>query len=589
MPRITIRSKIFLYISTLTVLSLAVISLSVYFLFYQTLFNNETKYAVQTSDKTKQNIEFVLNMINNTGSALGSNPDLVNSLDKKMYSSYDNYISIQNKMNTLLQNTISLQQYIKGIYILSMKGDYYTSNMGVKESDLKKIFGSYLKENTEVTEHFTGIHSVTYHPMQNSSVISYIRPIYNVDTGEALAYIIIDIDYDLLKEMFTISSIQYDEKVLVISPSGEIIFNFPYNIILDDIVEENPILMTEKKMQLNAEVFGSESIIVSNTIDFTDWKIIRVISSQKIHKDIGYIENGAVFTFIIFIMFAVLASFFIASALTNPIKELNSKFKLMEKGDLSVSINFKSRDEMGELGNSFNVMVRKLKSLINSLVEEEKKKGDMEFQILQAQINPHFLYNTLDSIKWLAVIQNVNNIANMSTALINLLKYNISKDSSIVSLSQEIESINNYITIQKYRYGDIFDVVFDIDDATTDCQLLRFILQPIVENSIIHGFENTESKGIINIKSRIVKDTLIIQVIDNGSGISSENLHKLQMLEDSKKKFSGIGVRNVQERIKVYFGEKYGVTFESEVGVGTTVSVILPVNRPSGISAPENS
>jgi two-component system, sensor histidine kinase YesM len=579
MLKLTIRSKIFIYISSLIILSLIVISLAVYFLFYQTLINNETKYAVQASDKTKQNIEFVLNLINNTGSSLGSNSDLLKELDSKTNMSKNNYLITQNKMNTMLQNIISLQQYIKGIYILSPKGDYFTSNLAVKESELKETYKAYLNNGGVVKEHFTGIHQVTYHPFLNTSVISYIRPIFNVSTGEILAFVIIDIDYDLLKEMFTISSIQYDEKVLVVAPNGENIFNYPYNVILDDIIQKNPSLMEEKKLQLNAQVFGNNSIIVSNTIDFTDWKIIRVISSQKIHEDIGYIENGAIFIFIIFICISVLASFVISSALTKPIKELNSKFKAMEKGDLSVSINIRSRDEIGELGNSFNTMVRKLKSLINSIIEEQKRKSDMEFQILQAQINPHFLYNTLDSIKWLAAIQNVNNIAEMSTALINLLKYNISNDSAIVSLSQEIESINNYIVIQKYRYGDIFDVVFDIDPQTNDCQVLRFIIQPIVENSIIHGFENTESKGIIQITSKIVEDNLVIQVIDNGTGISSENLNKLPQSENYKKKFSGIGIHNVQERIKVYFGDKYGMTFESQLSHGTKVSVVLPINK----------
>lgn len=583
MHKITIRAKIFFYISSLIILSLIIISFAVYFLFYQTLVDNEKKYAIQTSDKTKQNIEFVLNLINNTGSALGSDPGLISELESENNLLSDNYLDAQNKINTMLQNTMSLQQYIKGIYILSPRGDYFTSNVGVKESELIKIFSTYLKDGDMVKEQFTGTHNVTYHPMFNTSVISYIRPIYNANTGKILAFVIIDIDYDSLKEMFTISSIQYNEKVLVIAPNGETIFNFPYNAILDDIIQKNPILMTEKKLQLNADVFGNRSIIISNTIDFTDWKIIRVVSYQKIHEDIGYIEKGAIYIFVIFIFISVLASFAISSALTNPIKELNSKFKMMEKGDLSVSINFKSRDEMGELGNSFNKMVIKLKSLINSIVEEQKRKSDMEFQILQAQINPHFLYNTLDSIKWLAIIQNVNNIANMSTALINLLKYNISKGSVIVSLSQELESINNYIVIQKYRYGDIFDVVFDIADETTDCQVLRFIIQPIVENSIIHGFENTESKGMLQIISKIEEDNLIIQVIDNGTGISSEDLDKLIQSEDYKKKFSGIGIQNVQERIKVYFGEKYGMTFESVLGHGTKVSVYLPINKPSNI------
>ena len=573
MPKLMLRSKIFICISSLTILSVIVISLAVYFLFYQALINNETKWTIQTSDKTKQNIEFVLDLINNTGSALGSNKNLIKQLE---YSG-DNYVNEQNQINTFLENILNIQLYIKGIYIIGQKGDYFTSSAGVRQEDLKGIYGDYLNR---YTEQFTGIHTVTYHPMVKTSVISYIRPIFDVSTGKILGHIIIDIDYELLREMMTISSIQYDEKVLVISPSGETIFNYPYNIDLENIIQTHPSLMNEQKAQINAEVFGSKSVIVLNTVNYSEWKIIRVISSKKIYRDINFIERWALIIFVILCLIFIVASFIISSFLTRPIKELNTKFKLIQKGDLSVSTNFKTHDEIGQLGNSFNAMVVKLKTLINSIIEEQNKKSDLQFQVLQAQINPHFLYNTLDSIKWLAVIQNVNNIADMSSALINLLKYNISKESVVVLLSEELESINNYIKIQKYRYGEIFDVIFDISEKTNSCQIIRFILQPIVENSIIHGFENTESKGLIRISSRIVGDDLIIKVIDNGSGMSSENLEELQQAYDYKKKFSGIGIQNVQERIKVYFGDKYGISFESTLGKGTTVTITLPVIKP---------
>ncbi|MCX7709235.1 MAG: sensor histidine kinase [Clostridia bacterium] len=571
----TIRIKIFAYIFSLTMLSLVVISMAVYFLLFQTLKNNETQNAVKASDKTKQSMEFVLKLIASTGTQLGANNELSEELHKPYLPNSADYIVGQNKISTMLQNIISVQGYIKGIYVISPKGNFYTSNWGVKESELKSLYASYVDNGDKAEEYFTGIHNVTYHPALKSNVISYIRPIFDLESSKILGAIIIDIDYDLLKEMFTISSIENDEKVLVVSPNAETIFTYP-NVILDDVIKNYPVVMTEKKAQINGKVFGNDSIIISNTVEYTNWKAIRIISSQKIHRETNMLEKTAVYVFFVFLFICFAASLALSSALTNPIKELNMKFKLVENGNLAARASIHSKDELGELSHSFNHMVEKLKISIDSLLEEQKKKSDMEFQILQAQINPHFLYNTLDSIKWLAVIQNVSTISDMTTALINLLKYNISKKSTTVSLSEELESVSNYAKIQKYRYGDIFNIEYSIEEDTKDCEVLRFILQPIVENAIIHGFENVESQGMININTKTENDTLIIEVIDNGAGMDHKVLQNIITGDISKSKFSGIGVQNIQERIRAYFGENYGLSYESTPGLGTKATLVLP-------------
>ena len=222
-------------------------------------------------------------------------------------------------------------------------------------------------------------------------------------------------------------------------------------------------------------------------------------------------------------------------------------------------------------------MVVKLKGLINGMLKEQKKKTDMEFEILQAQINPHFLYNTLDSIRWLAVIQNVENISEMSSALINLLKYNISKKGTIVSLKEEIDGIKNYETIQKYRYGDTFCIEYNIQEETLDCKIIKFILQPLVENAIFHGINVSDSDAKIKITSEIQNNDLVIKVIDNGVGMNVLNRDDNSIKK--KKMHTGIGLNNIEERIKLYFGEKYGIEIFSKIDVGTTVKITLPLVR----------
>jgi two-component system sensor histidine kinase YesM len=577
MKNITIQKKIFFYICSLTTLSIITIGFVSYTLFFQTLEKNEIEYSIQSSNKTKQNIEFFLKLVDNTATLLASNKELLEELNLPYSSLNPNYATGQNKINTMLQNIISVQEYIKGIYIVGPNGNFYTSDWGVNENELRKKYNLLYYQELSMDEYYTGVHQNNYHSFSETNVISYVKPIFEFPSGKNLGTIIIDLNYDYLKEMFTISSIESDEKVLVINPEGKKIFNFPYNTILDDVIDNNPELLKFKKTILNKKVFGKDSIIVSNTIDYSDWKIIRIISADKIHRDTNALGTVALSIFILFIIFSLSASLVLSFTLTKPIKELNNKIKLVEQGDLSVNVKVQSSDELGQLSESFNNMIIKLRELINKVLEEQKKKSDMEFQILQAQINPHFLYNTLDSIKWLAVIQNVHSIGEMATALINLLKYNISRNSLNVTLAEELESVNNYIKIQKYRYGDIFDVKYSVEERTQQCKILRFILQPIVENAIFHGFENMEGNGIIEINSLIKNEYLIIEVVDNGVGMDVNTLDNITKDKNYEKKFSGIGIRNIGERIKLYFGEKYGISFSSELNKGTKVTLTLPV------------
>ena len=485
------------------------------------------------------------------------------------------YHENQNKASYLLKDIISVQEVIKAIYIVGSDGAFYTSDWGIKEDELKKNYESFINDASSNEQYYVGSHQNDYNSFVKPYAISYVRPIFDSSTGKKLCTIIVDMSYDYLKEAFTISSIKNDEKVLVVSQDGQNIFTYPYNIVLDDIIQNNPELLRLDHAELNKKVFGKDSIIISNTIEYSNWKIIKVISTDRIYKDTSTVRNVTIMVSFLFILIALSVSFILSHTVTKPILELNKKVRLVESGNLSANINVKSNDELGDLSRSFNNMVHQLKEMINKQVLEQKKKSDMEFELLQSQINPHFLYNTLDSIKWLAVIQNINNISEMITSLINLLKYNISKNKASVTLSEEIESVKNYITIQKFRYGDMFSVEYDIAEDALNCSVLRLMLQPIIENTILHGFENIEGNGIIKIQASITTNRLVVSVIDNGSGMKEENFYNV--LINSKKKFSGLGLNNIQERIKLYFGEEYGLSFESEPGKGTTVTVTLPV------------
>ena len=209
---------------------------------------------------------------------------------------------------------------------------------------------------------------------------------------------------------------------------------------------------------------------------------------------------------------------------------------------------------------------------------EQKRQNELRLEVLQAQINPHFLYNTLDSIKFLATLQEVHNIASMCQDLIRLLKYNLSANNT-ARLREEVESIHNYAGIQKYRYGDIFELKTAIAQETEHCVISRFVLQPLVENAIIHGFDDVESGGEITIRSFLDGPRLCLEVLDNGCGIDADTLATLNAavpIPEPSPQTGRVGIANIRERIRLQFSGMAALVFESAVGKGTKARLVFP-------------
>jgi len=559
----SIKFKVFLSICLLILLSMSVMSFVNNNFLLSKLTDYATDNATSTSTETKKSIEYILELIQNSSSLLCTNKEIINGLTDK--TNPDEEYSI----NTILRNVSSIQPQISGIYIVGLNGKVFSSVPFKSEIEILRKLG----EMTQDESHYSGLYRGN-NRNQNVDVISYFNNIRRY--GKEIGILIIDIDYNSLKDAFTTTTIRSDEKVLVLDSQGSIIFNFPNYVYLDSIVENNPEILKHGNLLIENNVFGVESIIVSSLIESADWRIVRVITKENVYKDTEALKSLSFSISVIFIILALCLSYVLSTVLTNPLKELRSKIKHVENGNLNINVKVSSRDEYGQLSQSFDNMVVKLKDYMDKELDNQKKKSEMKFQILQSQINPHFLYNTLDSVKWLATIQNVPSISEMVTSLINLLRYSLLDTDKLTSLSEELEGIKNYIIIQKYRYGDIFTVSYNIPDEIKSCKILRFILQPIVENSIYHGFENLYKQGSIKINAYQKDHNLIIEVIDNGIGPGIENIGKNIVYKRSDS-FNGIGLNNIQERIQLYFGPQYGIYLAAGYkNKGTVVTITVP-------------
>ena len=284
------------------------------------------------------------------------------------------------------------------------------------------------------------------------------------------------------------------------------------------------------------------------------------------------------------IAFSILAAWIISASIYLPIKKLHDVTTTITGADLQVLVTNNNVDEITELGISFNIMIGKIRELLNSKIKEHDNLKKAELKVLQAQINPHFLYNTLDTIVWMAEANKNSQVIEMACALSSFFRISLSKGRDWITLQQEVEHVRSYLAIQKMRYQDILDYQFEVDEELLNNTILKLTLQPLVENALYHGIKTKRNGGMITVRVKRADDDnnmLLLDVEDNGVGFTPYRLAKTRaMLAENSEEImaeeGGFGVGNVNKRIKLYYGMQYGLSIESQYRVGTQVRVAIP-------------
>ncbi len=314
-------------------------------------------------------------------------------------------------------------------------------------------------------------------------------------------------------------------------------------------------------------------LIAGTFLPSLDWYIVGRVPYSFISSQSSEVRNNVIIVSIIAIAASILLSLIIYASVSVPLKSLLTSAKRIRDGRLEEKIEDQYNDEISELSFNIKTMVERLKALIVEVELQQSRKREAELKMLQAQINPHFLFNTLNSLKWSAMLSGNKTLEDGLGALSGLLKDTILNKEEIISLEKEIENLNNYATIQAIRYANSFNINYDIEKGLEKSMIIKFILQPIVENSIIHGIDDDERTVNINISARSMEDLLLIEIADDGKGFNPESIDN----RTSKNKLSGIGIDNVNERIRLNFGDGFGLTTKSRRGEGTVTEIILPL------------
>ena len=325
-------------------------------------------------------------------------------------------------------------------------------------------------------------------------------------------------------------------------------------------------------------------LVVRYPIGVHDLYLIESIPNGPLQRQIPYLSDSLVISLLAILVLGLLLAFLLHHMITPPITALQNRITKISSGDFSFDPAIEWNNELGDIGRGINSMSASVTALMDHRLEDEKQKQDLEYRMLQNQINPHFIYNTLNSIKWMATIQHAPGIAEMVTALSRLLKSVSKSNERLVPLYEEFALLNDYFTIQQYRYGGTItlDVSYIEDEKLNhSCLIPRFTLQPLVENAIFHGIEPKGSAGEVTL--RVERDTangdVLIRLTDDGIGMTAEQAAKALQEpgpEEAAAKYRHVGMWNVHKRLQYSFGEAYGLSIESEPGVGTTVTVRLP-------------
>jgi two-component system, sensor histidine kinase YesM len=356
------------------------------------------------------------------------------------------------------------------------------------------------------------------------------------------------------------------------------------DVIGEQIKEKKTVEENEKVLD---DIRGVSALVEEDISDFIMNEVktcdqVKIETQKSVHR--GVITN--VIVFLIVLAFSTAAAWFISGSISNPIRELRKMAASIAEGNLNVRVENKNTDEIASLGASLNTMAGKLKELLDNSIKEQENLKKSELKALQAQINPHFLYNTLDTIVWMAEANKSEQVIEIVGALSKFFRITLSKGKDFISVKDEIEHVRSYLIIQKIRYRDILNFRIEVDEDILDYKILKLILQPIVENALYHGIKNRRSGGEILIKGskRDEEYAILFEIIDNGIGMTEEKLNEVQAELNNNNvepliKESGFGLNNVHKRIKLYYGKDYGLFIQSEYNKGTHISICIPCER----------
>ncbi len=543
--------------------------------------------TIQELQKSEEDIIRLFQRMVNISSVVANDETLIRALQDPAMSRYDKTICFDQVVRTIEANNL---YDMNGVRItLFDRSEQVYANWSTNYHDYRFLFEQDWVQRSIAAKGFVtwNLFAPSYVIEENEQVnyISLARSIQPVSGGERVATEIISIPQDQLSAALRQYFYSDDDFIYIETEDGHTALKLDDRNILGEQAAAQQIA------QNGADKSGSRLVTLQGERYLMSWyslsrqwsfegetlEVMQFTAYDNITEQMTAISRqlngwllGSVAAMLVLIVL-------ITRAIVRPIETLSRKMEGYRLEETPEGLDYRRSDEIGQLNRSFRQMSQTIRELFEKERKDAQEREKYRFEALRAQVNPHFLFNTLNMIRWMAIIRHADNIVDSIDALATMLRYSMSRGGELVHLRQEIENIRSYLYIQNCRYGDRITLETDLDAETLELPVVKFILQPIVENAVMHGFKGSEKAGRILVYGDREDGILHLFVEDNGVGIPEERLHDVVQKHRDPSKVTGIGIANVDERIRSAYGEAYGLSVHSTPGSGTVVEYRLPL------------
>jgi two-component system sensor histidine kinase YesM len=574
-----ISTKIMTIYSAILILSVMLSAFIYQNIYNRTLSKKISEVSVQTLHSISSNIFSMVDNAKNLSKVILASNEVQKSL-KEANSDNIPYTDTERIINAHVSRFIEAFPFISSIYIFDTQNQRY----GIDKLPLKSL---KINDITEAGWYQDAVDAQggfilrlnagdIYKDLLGEKYISLIRIINDIYTQKPIGTLILNISDNSFKDSYKDILDEYGTDIMILDQNDNIVVDFSEF----DISSVYRFIESENQNSAVENINGKDYIISVFKIQKYDWSIISIIPFEELSKE-SHTFNAAALSIIIFNAFLMfLGSLAVSKMISTPIKKLLNSMKGVKKGEFEKVDIDAGNDEIGSLRDAYNIMITEIKNLINKVVHEQRIKRKAELNVLQAQVKPHFLYNTFDAISSLALLGKNDEVYKVMKFLGSYYRVSLSKGSEVISIKDEINVVKNYMSIQHIRYGDIFDIHYEIDERAVQYKVPKLILQPLVENSLYHGIKPKGEKGNIIVRVRYLDNFVELSVEDDGVGMKKEDINKILNGDHEKDEKSGFGIRGTIERIKIFYGINNPVAIESSKN-GTKIIIRIPAREVS--------
>ena len=570
-------------IKTIVTIAIAVVSISftliiaaiLYSEFSVTIKENATVSTREIVRQVNANLNYYINDIITISAYVRDLSKQTNELGKD---------KIEEKLNSILQS----RQDIVSLVLFDLAGNPLLTTSDASFRPPEEIVSQQWFSRAiggEGNFYFTGPHVQQLSTSAYPWVITYSQQISYVKSDGELrqGLLLIDMNFSAVSELCKSAKLGSTGYVYFIDNNSKIVYHPLQQLINSNILKEDLDAVNEHIFGTFINTFeGRERLVIIDTVNNARWRIVGVAFMDELMSGLDQFTTVMVILLLLCIVITIIIARGVSSWISRPIKELEHLMLSVEKRNFAAPPTVSGNLEVKALSQSFALLVHRIRQLMDDIMKSQELKRKYELDALQAKINPHFLYNTLDSVVWMAEQNDTEGVIRMITSLAKLFRISISKGHDIITLSEELEHVRNYLIIQQIRYQDKFEFSITMDEDLANLPTIKLIVQPIVENAIYHGIKYLQEMGHIDISVyRRKPGAVVVEIRDNGVGMNKETLSNILSFSAAHpSNGSGIGVRNVHQRIQLYYGSDFGLEISSELDEGTLVRIVIPEGTP---------